>query len=511
MIYSQQPSDKRRESHITWAHWFMFANFLLSLFIASLYAVSTPLPASLAGNLYLVTNWLGHMSFLSFVFFILFVLPVCYINVSSHFIRAWGAIAAAIGIALLVLDALYFTKTGTHIYALEVESLRQQASAVTAQLTSQYIGYLILLFVVWLSIQLAIANAIWKRLDRLKSTRLVKLLPSILVSCFTLSHVLHMWADAKFYRPILQQDDMFPLSYPLTAKTMMANYGLMDLQQWQQKESIQYNTTINTIQYPLTPVYCALDNSPIILLMVTDGITNWQQQSAYDSLRHVQHHYDLGFTTAASAFDLIYSVPGVFSEAFEDIEPIFLDLPAQLGHTVSLYQHSAILDTEISQKYQTTWQTFSKNLNQRKTLSIGLITSQQLQSITPQLLVEDSTIVITNISPQKQVPLVTNLPLKSLHGLSQHADIVPTVFWNAGCKASHELYSVGENLLLNEQSWLMNIDREGLLFQKLDTRIHIYRNGLHSATSSDGDAKALEELPMNELKKGIKTLTKFVK
>lgn len=41
--------------------------------------------------------------------------------------------------------------------------------------------------------------------------------------CFIASHVVYIWADANFYRPITMQRANLPLSYPMTARKFWKN------------------------------------------------------------------------------------------------------------------------------------------------------------------------------------------------------------------------------------------------------------------------------------------------
>ena len=75
------------------------------------------------------------------------------------------------------------------------------------------------------------------------------------------SHAMHVWADANLYQPIVQQDNMFPLSYPATAKTLMARYSLLDIENYQQRKALQFNKTMKGIIYPAEPVYCSVDST----------------------------------------------------------------------------------------------------------------------------------------------------------------------------------------------------------------------------------------------------------
>ncbi len=45
---------------------------------------------------------------------------------------------------------------------------------------------------------------------------------------FISSHLIYIWADANFYRPITMQRANLPLSYPMTARRFLEKHGLLD-------------------------------------------------------------------------------------------------------------------------------------------------------------------------------------------------------------------------------------------------------------------------------------------
>lgn len=55
-------------------------------------------------------------------------------------------------------------------------------------------------------------------------------LAAFLFIAFIASHVVYIWADANFYRPITMQRANLPLSYPMTARRFLEKHGLLDAQ-----------------------------------------------------------------------------------------------------------------------------------------------------------------------------------------------------------------------------------------------------------------------------------------
>ncbi len=52
---------------------------------------------------------------------------------------------------------------------------------------------------------------------------------------FISSHLVYIWADANFYRPITMQRANLPLSYPMTARRFLEKHGLLDAQDYQRR------------------------------------------------------------------------------------------------------------------------------------------------------------------------------------------------------------------------------------------------------------------------------------
>ncbi|HBU0449086.1 TPA: DUF3413 domain-containing protein, partial [Klebsiella pneumoniae] len=52
---------------------------------------------------------------------------------------------------------------------------------------------------------------------------------------FISSHLIYIWADANFYRPITMQRANLPLSYPMTARRFLEKHGLLDAQDYQRR------------------------------------------------------------------------------------------------------------------------------------------------------------------------------------------------------------------------------------------------------------------------------------
>jgi membrane-anchored protein YejM (alkaline phosphatase superfamily) len=218
---------------ISWGHWFTFANIVLCLFIGLLYIEAAPKPSTAIGNLYMLVSWIGHFAFLPFVFFIILIFPFCLIVPYSKILRGFAALIASFGLIALIADALFFRQYGYHLNTYSMAQMTRDAEAVFTGASFVIISGVLLGFLLTVGIQLLLANLAWKRLEDLQQRKIGAPVTAIFLLCFFVSHSIHVWADAVLYDPITQQDDMFPLSYPTTAKTLMAKHGVIDVESYQ--------------------------------------------------------------------------------------------------------------------------------------------------------------------------------------------------------------------------------------------------------------------------------------
>ena len=247
MIYTESPRRKQITQQVAWGHWFALANIGMAIFISSVYLFSTSVADTPLSFIYMLSTWFGHISFITFLVFVVVLLPLCYQITSMRVLRGIGSVVSAVGLALLAFDALIYNNTGFHISFSSAALLRSETQVQVSAFSWLQWFYLALLFIIWLMFQLVIANAIYKRLNKLQRLRIGPYITSVFVICFVSSHAIHVWADAKLYTPVLKQDNMFPLSYPATAKTLMARYGFLDLEDRQQREDLQLQGVSNRV------------------------------------------------------------------------------------------------------------------------------------------------------------------------------------------------------------------------------------------------------------------------
>jgi membrane-anchored protein YejM (alkaline phosphatase superfamily) len=506
MILSETPRRKLVTQLVNWGHWFALLNIIIAVTIAAIYILNSPAPGSLLGTFYLFTNWMSHIGFLTFFGFVILILPLCYLVPNAKTVKVLSSVLAALGLALLAFDALLYNKYGVHLSVNSAELIRNETQTAFAQFGWQQWGFLLLLFVVWLSFQLIVANALWQRIDRLQKRKLGLPISSFFVGCFVASHAMHVWADANLYQPIVQQDNMFPLSYPATAKTLMARYSLLDIENYQQRKALQFNKTMKGIIYPAEPVYCSVDSTKkVLLLSLVDG----EMPIATTGLSKFEHHYLLQSSIKNGITTVLYGLPELYHGALQNYSPLLLQLPSSMGLSVSLYLNN--ISHQRLATYQQEWQQFKQSVfDASSNLSIGFVQVEQLNELlTPNVLMQYQ-IIVTNLVDQSSLnsPLLTNVNIKK--SMTSLEDIAPTALHLLGCASNSSTYSTGNTLTQkNNLNYIVSTQGSKVLLLTNNQRIEIMNNGNVRVFDLETGDEAFSQVDTNILSQGIKHLSRF--
>ena len=506
MILAETPRRKLVTQLVNWGHWFALLNIVIAVTIAAIYILNSPAPGSAIGTFYLFTNWVSHIGFLTFFGFVILILPLCYLVPNAKAVKVLSSVLAALGLALLAFDALLYNKYGVHLSVNSAELIRNETQTAIAQFGWQQWGFLLLLFVVWLSFQLIVANALWQRIDRLQKRKLGLPISVFFVSCFVVSHALHVWADAKLYQPIVQQDNMFPLSYPATAKTLMARYSLLDIENYQQRKALQFNQTIKGIIYPADPVYCSVDNNKKVLLLL---LVQGELANSIAGLSEFEHHYLLQSSINNGITTTLYGLPELYHSALQNYSPLLLQLPSSMGLNVSLYLNN--MNNRRLAAYQQDWQQFQQNvLDASSNLSVGFVQAGQLDELLTENVLAKYKVIVTNLVNQNASnnPLLTNITVnKSMASLE---DIAPTALNLLGCGAQAKAYSTGDTLTKKSNlNYLVSTQGSKVLLLTDTQRIEIMNNGNARVFDLKTGDETFSQVDPNILSQGIKHLSRF--
>lgn len=314
-LSAQSPFSSKASQLLSWGHWFTFANICLALVISLAYLFADSSPNTAMGSIYMILTWLGHVGFITFLGFVLTIFPLSLVFPYPRHIRGMAAILATFGASLMAFDAYVFYNLGYHI---STSALPQIISLIWHTISASPIiatfsaGTLVLTV---LSFELIISNYTWKHLNNLKQLAFGKIFTGILLTSFALSHSIHIWADANFKFDITKQDNVLPLSYPTTAKSLLAKNNLLDLELYKQSKTEQLATSNAAYLLPTDVKHCLEKEMPFTDILIFENDEQLQiflqgkikPLSKIDLFLQPTSHAD-------SVFNLIYGLPAFYKK-----------------------------------------------------------------------------------------------------------------------------------------------------------------------------------------------------
>src|SRR5471030_2137311 len=226
MVTNSQRYREKVSQMISWGHWFALFNILLSLGLGSRYLFVSDWPSSLEGRIYALVSWLGHFSFIGFSTYLLIIFPLTFVVMSQRHLRFLSAILATAGLTLLLVDTEVFTRFHLHINPVVWELVVNPGQG---ELARDWQLMFICVPVIFL-VEMLFGTWAWQKLRSLNRRNFAKPLVALFITTFFVSHLMYIWADANFYRPITMQRSNLPLSYPMTARNFRdkgSDYNLL--------------------------------------------------------------------------------------------------------------------------------------------------------------------------------------------------------------------------------------------------------------------------------------------
>ena len=316
MVTHRQRYREKVSQMVSWGHWFALFNILLSLVIGSRYLFIADWPTTLAGRIYSYVSIIGHFSFLVFATYLLILFPLTFIVGSQRLMRFLSVILATAGMTLLLIDSEVFTRFHLHLNPIVWQLvINPDENEMARDWQLMFISVPVILL-----LELVFATWSWQKLRSLtRRRRFARPLAAFLFIAFIASHVVYIWADANFYRPITMQRANLPLSYPMTARRFLEKHGLLDAQEYQRRLIEQGNPDAVSVQYPLSELrYRDMGTGQNVLLITVDGLNYSRFEKQMPALAgfaeqniSFTRHMSSGNTTDNGIFGLFYGIsPG---------------------------------------------------------------------------------------------------------------------------------------------------------------------------------------------------------
>nr|WP_020231991.1 LPS biosynthesis-modulating metalloenzyme YejM [Escherichia coli] len=319
MVTHRQRYREKVSQMVSWGHWFALFNILLSLVIGSRYLFIADWPTTLAGRIYSYVSIIGHFSFLVFATYLLILFPLTFIVGSQRLMRFLSVILATAGMTLLLIDSEVFTRFHLHLNPIVWQLvINPDENEMARDWQLMFISVPVILL-----LELVFATWSWQKLRSLtRRRRFARPLAAFLFITFIASHVVYIWADANFYRPITMQRANLPLSYPMTARRFLEKHGLLDAQEYQRRLIEQGNPDAVSVQYPLSELrYRDMGTGQNVLLITVDGLNYSRFEKQMPALAgfaeqniSFTRHMSSGNTTDNGIFGLFYGISPSYME-----------------------------------------------------------------------------------------------------------------------------------------------------------------------------------------------------
>lgn len=313
MVTHRQRYREKVSQMVSWGHWFALFNILLSLVIGSRYLFIADWPTTLAGRIYSYVSIIGHFSFLVFATYLLILFPLTFIVGSQRLMRFLSVILATVGMTLLLIDSEVFTRFHLHLNPIVWQLvINPDENEMARDWQLMFISVPVILL-----IELVFATWSWQKLRSLtRRRRFARPLAAFLFIAFIASHMVYIWADANFYRPITMQRANLPLSYPMTARRFLEKHGLLDAQEYQRRLIEQGNPDAVSVQYPLSELrYRDMGTGQNVLLITVDGLNYSRYEKQMPALAgfaeqniSFTRHMSSGKATDNGIFGLFYGI-----------------------------------------------------------------------------------------------------------------------------------------------------------------------------------------------------------
>lgn len=478
MVLEQNLSLVKKVNRLlNWGHWFSLFNILLALLVTAMFWWSEPLPQTFLGWSYLLLNWLGHTAFICFMFFILTIFPLSLVFPYQRHIRGLAAALATLGLVVLIFDAYVYSQLGYHIgsasFDQTIDLLRQQ---IVTNLRN-FILIVTLVAALLFAFELVVSNFCWKKVTRLGLSGVGKPASMLFFGSFMLSHLLHIYADAKLHWDITRQDNVLPFSYPATAKSLLARYQLVDLTKRAQRQADKLS--LHNLPTSSGELRCDLPTQPATLLLVSRTLDDAQRQFLRsEQLRlHDQHFVPNNSTEAL--LNLLY---GQFMAEVPQ-EQVLQQVPGWLTQIPT--ERFAVINRNTDLNSSLPWADTGLTPH-----PYAIVFDDNLQLNWPDYQAYPQIVVVPLHSSNTKFQLAPQAAYVRWPALlnqvkqynSQQLDWLPTLLHAAGCQSENPW--LGDNLLAPSLLPKLNISQQDIISIRKDKMMILRQDGSYGVWSA---------------------------
>lgn len=323
---------------VSWGHWFAFINGVIAAMVSLAYPLITTDNQTVAASIFNIIYGVGHFTVLTFLIYLIILFPLAFaIKSKTHYFLI-SSFLSSLTWTLFLVDICLFSKHGIHFGMYMLDILFEDSKGMTG--APQWL--ILLTTTIIFLIEWRISTAIWNR----RTSNVVRFWSRraalILVLCFLSGHVGYIGADASGYIPITSQKDLYPLSYPTTARNLLSEYGMLIPGTRINEKPPKLAATNYISQHPIT-----LGGREDYVIILIDALRNDVDLSQtmpntmklLDGAIKLDNHYSSGNNQADGVFGLLYGIPASYLGGVEknhEHSP-FLDVLKKNGYRIEYY------------------------------------------------------------------------------------------------------------------------------------------------------------------------------
>ncbi|WP_391856667.1 sulfatase-like hydrolase/transferase [Vibrio cidicii] len=217
-----------------------------------------------------------------------------------------------------------------------------------------------------------------------------KFILSVWILILSISQILHAYKNAEYSVELSQYNGIWPLYYPLTARGILYDLGLIDEKVFYSDRFSENKLHNQSLNYPKRPVkYSDNDDYKNVLLIVIDSwrfsdFTKEVTPNIYSfskkSLNYI-NHFSGGNSTQAGIFSLFYSIPPTYWSSFHDaqVSPILIDSFLEKGFHMGIYSSASLTSPPLAR-------TVFKKINHLELKAEGESSSERDRKITDNMI-----------------------------------------------------------------------------------------------------------------------------
>ncbi len=335
---------------VEWCHWFVLFNAFISILIGIRYLVNTITHTTAIGTLYEVINLLGHFWFLNFIIFLILPFPLAFIIINHKIYKIIITVLAIFAQTFLIIDTQLYHSFNFHINVQLIQIFTENSN----YRSGMNFNFLMILFPILIIVEIILARYASYKSNNHRSNWIAKTCMVLFVSCFVCTHIMHIWADSTKYGPIMTQESMFPLSYPMTARSFLSRNSWLSLPEIQKNKDYY-----NLLKYPLTSLKVKKENIKYYNYVII-GIQGWSYQTVKhevmpftsklkDSSLYFSQHYATNTDHSYAMFSFFYGLIPQYRQAVvhDEVTPLLIDELQRQSYQIARYVTDANLSNKV--------------------------------------------------------------------------------------------------------------------------------------------------------------------